>query len=102
VAEGDEMTVDEIILAVKVKGAGRTRHTGMEPFWDEVLVEEIERLRQAIREFLVWENGPVQDFTPVDYSYAMIAQTEKLAVLLPENQENINDQITHQTPDNQE
>jgi hypothetical protein len=132
------MTVDEIITAVKAKGIGRTRHTGMEPFWDEVLVEEIERLRnlwmifhgdlltanserdrfyemwqeeceenktlrQAIREFLEWENAPEQEnLLTLDGVEPMLDQTEKLAALLPENQENVNDQITQQTPDNQE
>lgn len=43
------MTVDEIIKQVRIKASGRTRYEGQEPFWDEVLVEEIERLRAKIR-----------------------------------------------------
>jgi hypothetical protein len=39
------MTPDEAIAIVKSKAAGRTRSEGQEPFLDEVLVKEIERLR---------------------------------------------------------
>ena len=44
------MTLDDIILNVKVRSAGLTRYVGMEPPWDEVLVAEIERLREALAE----------------------------------------------------
>jgi hypothetical protein len=39
------MTPDEAIAIVKSKANGRTRYEGQEPFLDEVLVAEIERLR---------------------------------------------------------
>lgn len=39
------MTADEAIAIVKGHLRGRTRFMGQEPFADEVLVEEIERLR---------------------------------------------------------
>lgn len=39
------MTPEEAIKIVKEKSQGRTRWEGQEPFLDEVLVEEIERLR---------------------------------------------------------
>lgn len=41
--------VDDVIREVKSRAAGRTRYEGQEPRWDEVLVAEIERLREAIR-----------------------------------------------------
>lgn len=40
------MKIDEIIRLVKSKASGRTRFEGQEPYWDEALVEEIERLRE--------------------------------------------------------
>lgn len=40
------MTPDEAIRIVKSKAEGRTRYDGQEPFLDEVLVAEIERLRK--------------------------------------------------------
>jgi len=42
------MTIDEIIKQVGIKASGRTRYPGQEPFWDEVLVAEIERLRKLV------------------------------------------------------
>lgn len=39
------MTPNEAIRIVKRKTQGHTRYEGQEPFLDEVLVEEIERLR---------------------------------------------------------
>jgi hypothetical protein len=46
------MTVDEIIKQVNIKASGRTRYEGQEPFWDEVLVAEIERLRAENEDLL--------------------------------------------------
>ncbi len=43
------MTPDEAVKIVKSKANGRTRYEGQVPFLDEVLVGEIERLREAIR-----------------------------------------------------
>jgi len=40
------MTPDEAIRIVRQKANCRTRYEGQEPFLDEVLVGEIERLRQ--------------------------------------------------------
>ena len=42
------MTPDEAIRIVNEKSVGRTRYEGREPFLDEVLVGEIERLRDAL------------------------------------------------------
>jgi hypothetical protein len=42
------MTVDEIIKQVNIKSSGRTRYEGKEPYWDEVLVAEIERLQAEL------------------------------------------------------
>lgn len=42
------MTPDEAIAIVKSKTNGRTRYEGQEPFLDEVLVGEIERLRNML------------------------------------------------------
>lgn len=42
------MTPDKAIAIVKSKASGRTRWEGQEPFLDEVLVMEIERLRSFI------------------------------------------------------
>jgi len=41
------MTPEEAIKIVKSKAGGRTRYEGQEPYLDEVLVAEIERLREA-------------------------------------------------------
>ena len=43
------MTPDEAIAIVKQKANGRTRYEGQDPFLDEVLVAEIERLREQVR-----------------------------------------------------
>lgn len=40
------MTADEAIAIVRSKSRGRTRFEGQEPYLDEVLVAEIERLRE--------------------------------------------------------
>ena len=42
------MTVDEAITIINSKAAGRTRYAGQEPYLDEVLVAEIERLRAQL------------------------------------------------------
>jgi hypothetical protein len=42
------MTVDEAIKTVEVRASGRTRYMDQEPFLDEVLVGEIERLRKEL------------------------------------------------------
>lgn len=42
------MNADEAIRIVKSKAEGRTRYEGQEPFLDEVLVAEIERLREEL------------------------------------------------------
>ena len=42
------MTVDEAIALVHSKAQGRTRYAGQEPYIDEVLVREIERLRAIV------------------------------------------------------
>jgi len=39
------MTPETAIKIVEEKTMGRTRHSGQDPFYDEVLVEEIKRLR---------------------------------------------------------
>lgn len=44
------MTPNEAIAAVKSRAEGRTRYDGQEPFLDEVLVGEIERLRRKLKE----------------------------------------------------
>ncbi|KKM39532.1 hypothetical protein LCGC14_1564380 [marine sediment metagenome] len=44
------MTLDESISDVRSKARGRTRYEGQEPFRDEVLVAEINRLREALVE----------------------------------------------------
>ena len=41
-------TVEEAIALVKSKANGRTRYEGQEPFVDELLVGEIERLRAIV------------------------------------------------------
>ena len=46
------MTADEAIKIVNIRAAGRTRYEGCEPWLDEVLVAEIERLRGLLRECL--------------------------------------------------
>lgn len=40
--------IDEIIRQVHAKAAGRTRYVGQQPHWDELLVEEVERLRERV------------------------------------------------------
>lgn len=42
------MTVEEAIKIVEIKANGRTRYMNQEPFLDEVLVIEIERLRAIV------------------------------------------------------
>ncbi len=42
------MTAGEAIEIVRSKARGRTRYEGQEPFLDEVLVDEIERLRAEL------------------------------------------------------
>jgi galactokinase len=48
------MTVDEAIAAVKLAASGRTRFEGDEPWRDEILVAEIERLNQG------WHEADIQ------------------------------------------
>lgn len=43
------MDVEEAIRIVRDKSSGRTRWEGQEPYLDEVLVEEVLRLRGALR-----------------------------------------------------
>ena len=43
------MTIDEIIKEIDSKASGRTRWKGQELLWDEALVAEIRRLREAVR-----------------------------------------------------
>ena len=43
------MTPDEALAIVATKAAGRTRWAGSEPYYDEVLAEEIGRLRATVR-----------------------------------------------------
>jgi len=43
------MTPNEAIDIVNSKAKYRSRHVGQEPFWDEVLVAEIERLKVVER-----------------------------------------------------
>ncbi len=42
------MTADEAIAIVKTKSSGRTRYEGQPDYLDEVLVTEIERLRDQL------------------------------------------------------
>jgi len=44
------MRVDEVIAEVRARAAGRTRYAGQEPRYDELLVAEIERLRDGLRQ----------------------------------------------------
>lgn len=44
------MTPDEALAEVRRRMNGRTRYEGQEPRADEVLAEEVERLRAALRE----------------------------------------------------
>jgi len=44
------VTIDEAIATVREMANGRTRYYGQEPFLDEVLVAEIERLRKQLPE----------------------------------------------------
>lgn len=44
--------VDEAIAYVKSVANGRTRYMGQTPFWDELLVAEIERLRNVNNEIV--------------------------------------------------
>lgn len=46
------MTADEAIAIVKTKSAGRTRYEGQPDYLDEVLVDEIERLRRENSELI--------------------------------------------------
>lgn len=42
------MPVDDVIKRIEAKSSGRTRFKGQEPFWDEMLVEEIKELRRFV------------------------------------------------------
>lgn len=55
------MLVDKIIATINTKASGRTRYEGQEPFWDEVLVAEIERLRKAV--------VTLRDYASVTFDY---------------------------------
>ena len=44
------MTADEAIAIVKSKSSGRTRYEGRPDYIDEVLVNEIERLRAKLED----------------------------------------------------
>jgi hypothetical protein len=46
------MTADEAIAAVKLAASGRTRFEGDEPWRDEILVAEIERLQGIESDYL--------------------------------------------------
>ncbi len=52
-----QWTIDEIIKEVRSKARGRTRYAGQEPFWDEMMVAEIERLRREVEE---WRTAAVE------------------------------------------
>jgi hypothetical protein len=56
------MTVDEIIKQINIKSSGRTRWDGQEPFWDEVLVAEIGRLRGL----LSWYAAALNKYSQAD------------------------------------
>jgi len=45
-------TADDAIALVNTKANGRTRYEGQEPFVDELLVAEIERLRATVEKLL--------------------------------------------------
>jgi hypothetical protein len=47
------MTPDDALAEVRRRAAGRTRYEGQEPRADEVLAEEVERLRAALQELLL-------------------------------------------------
>lgn len=53
------MTADEAIRIVKSKSNGRTRYENQEPFLDEVLVAEIERLRAIVDQLPTDAEGTV-------------------------------------------
>lgn len=46
------MNVDGIIAMIRAKARGRTRYTGKPPYYDEVLIGEIDRLRDINAELL--------------------------------------------------
>jgi len=46
-----KLTVNEVIAAVHKKSEGRTRYEGQGPYWDELLVAEIESLRSDVIAF---------------------------------------------------
>lgn len=59
------MTPDEAMAIVKSKAAGRTRYEGQEPYIDEVLAAEVERLRVRVE---LLENACTYFMTPADWS----------------------------------
>lgn len=46
--EYPQKLVNKIIKNIETKSCGRTRYEGQSPFWDEVLVLEIKKLRAKI------------------------------------------------------
>lgn len=56
--EKPTMTADEAIAIVRNKASGRTRFEGQEPYLDEVLVAEIERLRKDRMRVYEWMREP--------------------------------------------
>lgn len=84
--------IDTLITIVNAKTEIRHQNGSYPPTGEEVLVTEIGCLRQAIRDFLIWENAPGQEnILSLDGIEPMLEQTEKLAALRPENQETHND-----------
>ncbi len=56
-------TVDDVIRAVHKKSEGRTRYEGQAPYWDELLVAEIEELRACVIAFgAPWAVNYAADF----------------------------------------
>ena len=43
-----EITINYVIAQTKSKSRGRTRYDGQAPYWDEMMVAEIERLRETL------------------------------------------------------
>lgn len=46
------MDVDAALAEVRRRSAGRTRYEGQPPYADEVLAEEVERLRAALHRLI--------------------------------------------------
>lgn len=72
----DIMTPDEAIAIVNSKASGRTRYAGQEPYIDEVLVAEIERLRSEVSQ-LRYETVPADLQDRVQAVRAAVNKSER-------------------------